>query len=338
MEVKIQSMGGKERARKLSAEERTDIAKQAARARWEKLNNPNYVGEASYQGSLLVGDVELDCYVLKDRRRLFHKKEMANILNLKSEGGSAFLRTMTRKGIASKISPDLQEKLNNPVKFKNLSGIVTHGYEGSTLIEVCDTIIQAEEDGKLADSQKFLVRQAQIIIRSAAKTGITALIDEATGFIADKRKDEYRKLFRDFIADECREWAREFPDQFFNMIYKLYGLKRTSPDSCKHPAFFGGFIRKYVYFPLASSNGAILEELDKKNPVVYINGGRRNKFHQYLTEELGLDALRSHLWQLVGIGNAAKTKQDFERSFKRAFPQIGDQIEMGFLDDFEYDL
>jgi hypothetical protein len=282
---------------------------------------------------LPIGDVKLECYVLNDKRRLFHKKEMANILGLKSQGGSAFLRTMTRKGISSTISDELQNKLDNPIKFRNLSGVITHGYEAGTLIEVCDTILQADNEGKLAETQKFLARQAGIIIRSAAKTGIVALIDEATGFIADKRKDEYRKLFQDFIAQECREWAREFPDQFFTMIYKLYGLKRESPKSFQHPAFFGGFIRKYVYFPLASSNGAILEGLDAKNPVVYVNGGRRHKLHQYLSEELGVNSLRAHLWQIIGIGNAAKSKSDFERSFKRAFPQTWDQMEMDFFEN-----
>lgn len=326
-------MGGKARAEKLSPTERQEIAKNAADARWIKRNDPSHIPEANYQGLLPIGNVDLECYVLSDKRRLFHKKEMASILGLKSQGGSAFLRTMTRKGISSTISEELQFKLDNPIKFKNLSGIITHGYEAVTLIEVCDTILQADNEGKLADTQKFLARQAGIIIRSAAKTGIVALIDEATGFIADKRKDEYRKLFQQFIADECREWAKEFPDQFFTMIYKLYGLKRESPKSFKHPAFFGGFIRKYVYFPLASSNGAILEELDQKNPIVYVNGGRRHKLHQYLSEELGVNSLRAHLWQLIGIGNAAKNKADFERSFKRAFPQNWDQIEMDFFEN-----
>lgn len=330
----IHSKGGQARAKSLSAAERKTIAKKAAEARWNRSKDPDFIGTAVYQGMLQIGDVQLDCYVLEDKRRLFNKKEMANILGLRSEGGSAFLRTMTRPGIASTISPELQEKLDNPVKFKNTHNTIAHGYEATTLVDVCDTIIQADTEGKLLDSQKFLVRQAQIVIRAAAKTGIIALVDEATGYIADKRKYEYRQLFQDFIAEECREWAKEFPDPFFDMIYRLYGLRRSNPKSFKHPAFFGGFIRKYVYFPLASSQGAILEELEDKNPVVYINGGRKHKFHQYLSEELGLHALRAHLWQVIGIGNASKTKKEFHRSFKRAFPQIGDQMEMPFDEDY----
>ena len=59
--------------------------------------------------------------------------------------------------------------------------------------------------------------------------------------------------------------------------------------------------------------------LDEKNPTVYVNGGRRYKLFQFLTDRVGLPALRQHLWQLIGIGAAAGTKEKFERGFNRAF-------------------
>ena len=55
------------------------------------------------------------------------------------------------------------------------------GYEATTLIEVCDALVQAKHDKLLAPSQGFLAVQAEIIIRSAAKLGIVALVDAATG-------------------------------------------------------------------------------------------------------------------------------------------------------------
>ena len=112
------------------------------------------------------------------------------------------------------------------------------------------------------------------------------------------------------------------------MIYRLYGLKRKNPKSFKHPSFFGKFIRKYVYAPLANSNGAILEELEMKNPIVYSSGGRRHKMFQFLSEEIGLPAFRQHLWQVVGLGMGAPDKAMFDRSFNRAFPQAKDQLEL----------
>lgn len=316
----VQSKGGEARARSMTTERRREIAQRAAEARWAKIPDPNAIPEASHQGTLTIGEVELPVYVLKDGRRLIHKRGMAKALGLKSAGGNAFIRSMTRKGIGSAISPELRHSIENPNYFKPLGGDPGHGYDAVTLIEVCDMLIQARNDGKLEASQYFLAAQAEIIIRSTAKVGIIALVDEATGYIRDKRKDEYRDLFAQFVQEEFRQWNEEFPKDFFDMIYNLYGLKRKDPKSFKHPSFFGGFIRKYIYYPLANSNGAILEELDEKNPVVYTNGKRKYKMHQFLTDELGLPAFRQHLWKVVGIGSSVTNKEQFDRHFYRAFP------------------
>jgi hypothetical protein len=313
-----QSKGGQERARLLTTEQRREIALRAAEARWARVRDPNRIPEAATAGVLPIGDVSLDVYVLKDRRRVIAKKAMARALHLKSEGGNAFMRTMSRKGVRSVLSDKLLEKIENPFFFKPLTGDLADGYEGEVLIEVCDALIQARNEKKLAPSQYFLAMQAEIIIRSSAKLGIITLIDEATGF-RDQTKDEYRKLFESFIAQEFRQWDQEFPDKFFDMIYRLYGLKRQKPDSSRHPQFFGHFIRRYIYYPLANSNGAILEHLQDKNPVVYVGGGRRYKLFQWLND-LGMPAFRQHLWQVVGIGEAATDRAQFERGFYRAFP------------------
>jgi hypothetical protein len=315
-----QSKGGLARATKLSTDERREIAKLAAQARWERIRNQNRVPQAQSEGLLRIGDVELEVYVLDDRRRVISKRAMARALNLKSEGGNAFLRSMTRKGIRNSLGEALIAKIEKPVAFVGQRGESCDGYEAEVLIEVCDALIEARNGDLLAASQMFLAMQAEIIIRSAAKVGIVALVDEATGFV-DKHRDEYRKLFERFIRSEFSQWEKEFPDKFFDMIYRLYGLKRQKPDSTKHPQFFGHFIRRFVYYPLANSNGAILEQLEAKNPIVYDSGGRRHKFFQYLTKEVGMNAFRQHLWQVVGIGEAAPDKIRFERGFYRAFPE-----------------
>ncbi len=140
-----------------------------------------------------------------------------------------------------------------------------------------------------------------------------------------------QKLIEQFILSECKKWEQEFPDKFLDMLYRLYGLGRHNPDSTKTPRFFGKFIRKFIYAPLAYSKGAILEELDKKNPVVYAGGGRRYKMFQFLSDEIGTPALRQHLWQVIGIGKVSANAKQFERNFYRAFPEaqpIGHQPEL----------
>lgn len=329
-EPKGKVKGGLARAASLTSEQRSEIAQKAATARWSI--NEGEMPEALREGRLAIGEVTLDCYVLKDRRRLFHKRGLAKGLGMKSEGGNVFMRTINRKGLGSEIPPELRQKIDNPIIFKPLTGDPAHGYESTVLIDLCNAILVAKQKDKLEPSQYFLALQAEIILRSSAKVGITALIDEATGYIKDKHKEEYRELFREFIREECREWEREFPDQLFDMIYRLYNIRRNA-DNTKRLKFFGKFLRKYIYFPIANSNGAILEMLDEKNPVVYKSGGRRYKLFQFLSDVVGLPVLRAHIWQIIGIGNATRTKEAFDKGFKRAFP--GSQRYLPGFEDFD---
>lgn len=328
--------GGLARAQALSREERREIASQAAKARWAKISDPSALPIASHGGPLTIGDITVDAYRLRDGRRVISKKGLADILGLKSAGGNAFLRSMTRKGVRSQISDQLWEKIENPIFFKIVDDDSkgtgsADGCEATTLIDCCKAIVSAHDAGKLHGSQAFLAARAEVIIRAAAKLGITALIDEAVRYVPDQRHGEYQALFEKFVLDECREWEEEFPRKYLDMIYRIYGLKRIDPDSTQTPRFFGKFTRKYIYAPLAHSKGAILEELDSKNPVVYANSGRKYKMHSFLTKEIGLPALRQHLWQVIGIGAVCSNKEQFQRNFFKAFPEaapVGHQWEL----------
>src|ERR1700735_3778375 len=70
--------GGIARAESLTPERRSEIARNAALTRFGKTpladgELPKAIGEAV----LHIGDVALECYVLQDKRRLFHKRGLA---------------------------------------------------------------------------------------------------------------------------------------------------------------------------------------------------------------------------------------------------------------------
>jgi hypothetical protein len=54
---------------------------------------------------------------------------------LKSDGGNAFMKTLSGKTLGSKIPAEVQEKILNHIVFKPLSGDPAHGYESTVLIE-----------------------------------------------------------------------------------------------------------------------------------------------------------------------------------------------------------
>jgi hypothetical protein len=298
----------------------------AAQARWAKIPDPDRLPVATHQAPLQIGAVTVDAYRLDDGRRMISKAAMAAALGLQSKGGNAFLRSMTRPAVRERIDEALWQSIESPQHFRPVPAdsapqvTVIDGYQGEVLIDVCSVLIDAGRAGNLTKSQEFLAKNAEIIQRSAAKLGIVGLIDEAVGF-TDRAIDEYRVLFQQFIREQWAQWDKEFPDQFADMLYKLYGIKRFDATSTKHPRFFSKFTRKFIYHPLANSRGKILEMLDDKNPVVYANGGRRYKLFQFLSEEVGMPAIRAHLWQVVGIGNSSRNMNQFVRGFYRAFPE-----------------
>ena len=339
--VSKQSKGGAERAKKLSPEDRREIAVRAAQARWARIADPDRLPVATHQAPLQIGAQVIDAYRLDDGRRMISKAAMAAALGLQSTGGNAFMRSMTRPAVREGFSDQLWSVIEQPHHFRPAStdlgpaGLIIDGYEGTVLIDVCEILVDAGRAGRLVKAQDFLAKNAEIIIRSAAKLGIIGLIDEAVGFV-DKARDEYRQLFQQFVRDEWAQWESEFPDKFADMLYRLYGIKRFNPSSSRHPRFFSKFTRKFIYHPLANSQGKILEILDEKNPVVYANGGRRYKLFQFLSENVGMPAIRAHLWQVVGIGNSSRNIKQFEQSFYRAFPEahpIGRNYSMDLEDD-----
>ncbi len=312
----------------------SQFARTAATARWHDAS----AEIAIKVGKIKIGDINIPCAVLPDKTRLLSERAITKAFGGK-RGGSHWKRIkenpdganlpvfLSAKNIFPFINSELLDGLGRRRLYKSSSGGgASHGIEASLLPKICNALLKLRDAKEQHPSQEAIIAQADIIMRGLAEIGIIALVDEATGYIDDKDKTEYRDLFRDFIRRECREWEKEFPEQFTDMIYKLYGLAKGKPG--KHPQFFGRFIRKYIYTPLAGSDGALLNMLDEKNPVVYAKGGRRHKMHQFLTDEVGLPAVRAHIWQVVGIGNASPTKEAFERGVKLAFPQIGDQMDL----------
>lgn len=335
-EVTGRAKGGIARAKALSDEERAEIAKKAAEARW----GDDGIEIAKYAGELEIGDMKVLCAVLADGTRVLSERAVTKAFGgkrggshwrrLKANPGGANLPIfLSAKNIQPFLNKDLMESLGRRRIYRpKRGGAPAHGLEATLLPKICNVFLSMRDTSPSSfhPSQIPFIAAADILMRGLGEIGIIALVDEATGHIEEKRKDEYRQLFKDFIREQVRNWEKEFPDQFFDALYRLYNVPNRKDG--RHPQFFGHFIRKYIYHPVADSKGAVLELLDEKNPVVYANGGRRYKMHQFLTDLVGVPAFRAHLWQTTGIANSCVNKAQFERAFARAFPGAGHQYEL----------
>ena len=97
-----------------------------------------------------------------------------------------------------------------------------------------------------------MAEQAKILLTAFAKVGVTALIDEATGFQQVRSPDALRVLVQQYIEEERREWERRFPDEYYDELNRLYGSKRLTVTGSgaviqNRPQHFAKFTRIHMF-------------------------------------------------------------------------------------------
>jgi len=292
---------------------------------------------ATHLGILPIGGLQLECYVLEDARRVFHKRGMAKALGLKSEGGNAFMKTLSRKGLGSEIDKELWKKIDNPAIFKSLGSDPAHGYEAEVLVDICKAVLRASEAGKLTKPQEPIANQSRAIINALAKVGIIALIDEATGYQSERSPDALRLLVDAYIEKEMREWEKEFPDDFYITLNKVYGsdpyvTRALGSVVINKPQNFGNFTNRFVYGPL--ENGEALKELQRINPQIDAKGTRKQRFHQFLKKGYGLEKLRAQRQEVLTMLKLSDNIEEFKQLYEKRFGPLDGQFTM-FPDFFK---
>lgn len=315
--------GGRARANILTPEERSDIARQAVRARWRKAGKvqpdaaddrpdeevieaePDSQDRSQYpysmfRGNVAIGDVSLECHVLNDGRRVLTQREVVRLLSGGRESGN-LARYLSRN--------PLIERSPEPIKFiVPPRGQPALGYEAMILIEICEAYLRARDENRLHHSQLKLAKMAEIIIRASAKVGIIALIDEATGYQEVRRKQELQLKLQAFIADDLQEWAKMFPDEFWYELARLEGI-RYSPRS--RPLRWGKYVMAFVYDTIDEDVGKALRE---KNP----NPHYLQNHHQWL-KKYGRQAVHDQIERVVTIMKLCGDMDDFRHKFARVF-------------------
>lgn len=316
--------GGVARAEALSPEVRRAIARKAAKARWaaSKPMRATHKGSFSHEFG-----IDVDCFVLDDEQKtaVISQRGMAAALGLDKVSGAGLPRFIEGKKIAPYVGGDLAEKLSKPLIFqwdapvlnsaKKLA-VAVHGYDVTILIDLCKAIITAQEDGNLLDRQKHIVKQAKIIVNASAKAGIKGLVYALAGY--DATRQEVIAAFKLYVSEEAREYEKEFPDQLYAEWYRLYQLPKPQRNK---PWKFRTLTLNHVYYPLAKSNGKILQLTRAQKAK---SNDRWTKLHQFLSE-VGTKALRTHLGQLLGIAQVSENQSQYERNVERIF---GSQLEL----------
>lgn len=324
------SKGGKARAAALNPEERKEIARLAAEKRWGDLEG---LPRETHTGVLKIGDKEIPCAVLDNGLRVFSSSGVSRVLGSRKKGitrpqlGGDEVSPQMPPFLASSlmrpfISGELMALLISPVRYKpKLGGRYALGYEATILPKICEVILDARNAEVLTQRQQQIIDTAELLLRGFARVGIIALVDEATGYQADRAKDELIKILEAYISKELLPWTRRFPPEFFEEIYRLQGWQFRE-GHLRGPRFVGKLINQLIYEKLPPG---VLPELQRRNPTNE-SGYRRHRHHQFLTPDLGHPHLSNQVAAVTTLMRASENKDIFKRLFDRAFPKKGQQM------------
>jgi hypothetical protein len=339
----IAAKGGRARAASLTPEERSAIASEAAKKRWEArqaipIDGLPQVLEG-YKSVLDLAGLKVPCAVIqgpKGVQRVLSENGITNaILGTRSGASKRLKKAASEEGallplfiappqLKPFIDKDLMDGPLTPVDYVDGDRVV-RGYDASVLVAVCEIWLRAREAGALQDQQLGKAQKAEILTRALANTAIVALIDEATGYEKVRPQNALQEYLAHIIRKELAAWVKKFPDEFYENIYKLKGWIWPGMGKNRY-SVVGHYTNNLVFERIAPG---LLKELQAKSPKNE-KGNRLNKLHQWLTGDVGDPMLSQHLHSLIMLQRLAISNgygwQRFLHMVDQVMPRRGDTL------------
>ncbi|MEO8927641.1 MAG: P63C domain-containing protein [Caulobacteraceae bacterium] len=338
--------GGHARAAKLSPERRSAIAKMGAARRWAEA--PDAADDTprvleSYRGKLEIAGAVIPCAIVMGPngvQRVLTENGITNAIlgtrsgaskRLKkaaSEGGAPLPLFIAPSQLSAFISKDLVDGPLRPIDYLDGERLV-RGYDASILAAVCNIWLRAREAGKLQGQQLDKAMKAEILTRALAETAIVALVDEQTGYQSVRPQNALQSYLELVIRRELAVWAKKFPDEFYENIYRLKGWKWPGMSKNRY-SVVANYTTNLIYDRLGPG---ITEELISKTPMNE-KGYRPNKLHQWLSDEIGDPMLATHMhsilmFQRLAIANSYGWRR-FLHMVDQVLPRRGSTLELPF--------
>jgi hypothetical protein len=335
--------GGKARAEKLSPERRSEIARKGALARQAKRQQgDDGLPTAQYSGTLKFAELSFPCAVLSDGTRVFTETDFMAGMGMYRSGALSVRRGDASDGaqiplyLAFKnLFPFVVRHLGDvhvrPLRYRTLTGGVGHGIQASLIPKICSIWLDARQADVLGDRQLKIAERADTLLRALAEVGVIALVDEATGYQSVRPRDALQEYLEMIVRKDLAAWAKRFPDEFYENIYKLKGWPWPGMSKNRF-SVVAHYTRDLVYERMAPGLLKTLEEKEPRDD----KGNRRNKFHQWLSDDIGNSMLAQQMHSLMMFQRLAIANgygwQRFVKMIDQVMPRKGATWELPLPD------
>ncbi|MFZ2430948.1 MAG: P63C domain-containing protein [Lutibacter sp.] len=284
-----------------------------------------------HEGELILGGLNIACYVLEDGTRVLSGRGLQESLKMvdveedsKPTSGARLNRYLEQKSLEPFIYKGKVPGHYDPIICYQGDKKI-NGYEATILADICDAFLEARKNINLSSRQKIIADQCEILIRGFARVGIVALIDEATGYQYERERYELQKILTAYVSDEILKWQLTFTDEFYREVYRLWGLPFIPKYIKNKPSFIGTLTNKYIYDQLPKG---VVEKIKVNTPKTE-KGNWKYKFHQSLTQEVGREHLKKQIIEVTTLMSVSSDKGQFDTLFTSKYKQSS-QLKIDF--------
>ena len=276
----------------------------------------------------------MECSVLEGGRRMLTQSAFFEALGRPQRGnlarGKKSLEIQAQEGCqiitppfldAENLKPFISAELrarHSPVKFITLKGREALGYDATLLPLVCEVYLKAREAGVLTGKQLPVAQSCEVAVRTLAKIGIIALVDEATGYQYDRARNALQALLKTYIGEGLLKRCSYFPQEFWQGAYRLCGWEYKDGIPLK-PHLLGTFINRTLYSKLPPE---VHIEIKRLNPIKGATKRRKYRQWQLLTTTTGIPHLDKLLYLATAMMRGYTDREEFYRVYDLVVPTL----------------
>lgn len=269
---------------------------------------------AKWRGKIDLGEAPLDCYVLDDTTRVISlSATMRSIASVDTGKLGDYIGVSSLKPFINKekVLGELIE-FSIPGNQKKTLGITTDNFE-----LVCRGYVQAlYQKAPLTERQRDIAIKCAVLTSGLVRTGLDALVDEATGYQYERTEDALKVKLKAFIADELRAWEKTFPDDLWEEFGRLTNWEGSLQN---RPKWWGKLVIELIYDTLDPD---VAEYLKNNKPPKEI------RWHQQLTEDLGARKLVSRCYEIIGMAKTCRDIRDLRARVAEHYGKKAVQLTM----------
>lgn len=263
---------------------------------------------ARWQGILEIGSEELPCYVLNDGRRVLSRTGTTSLLT-DGKGGGNLEQYITVQVLQPYIDANIAERMIEFI-IPEVVNKTVRGLTAEDFLEICKAYVKARDANALkTPSQLSIAIKSVMFLSACAKTGLIALIDEATGYQYERPEDALRLKLKMFLEDEMRKWERTFPPELWQEFGRLTHWKGSINS---RPKYWGKLVMELIYEYLDPD---IADWLKKNAPAPQ----KGQNYHQWLSGQYGLQKLIQHIWMVIGMAKPCNSMYELREKMAVQF-------------------